>query len=279
MRSGLDPVKADRRDYSLLPSIKAGAIYGATATDPKGLPDNFSIFDGRKIPNQLETDNRFNPPLDPLLFGCVGETAAFDAGIQDGAVYRPDVPYYNTPPYTNTSGRDMRVMLKALIDKEFLKTQEGTTGPKRTAFFNVYGAGKIDDFDAVRIALWINQNEKRGVWVGTWWYPEFNHVGRSGIIFSPSYNTTTASLHCHLITGWKTIKGQIYLEDISWQGEDYANVGFDYMSREIYNKLMTQPYTASFTQTKLGANAPVPIGMTAVVDHLVYWLLQLFRNA
>lgn len=272
MKSGLDKIMPDNRDYSLLHT------FGAIAPDPKGLPLNFSIYDGRVIPNQDDTDTRFNPPLNPLPYGCTGETASFDSGIQDGAVYRPDVPYVNTAPYTVNNGRDMRVMLGALCNKDVLITQDQKRGVRRTAYFNCYGKGGIDDFDAARIALYLFQNEKRGVWVGSWWYAAFAVPNNNGTLPSPSYNTNDATLHAHLITGWVTINGTPYLEDISWQGGEYGDKGKVYFSREEYNALMQQPYTGAFTITKYKANAPVAIGFQAIIDHLIYFLVQIFVN-
>lgn len=270
IKSGLNRIKPDRRDYSLIHS------FGITAGDVDSLPDNFSIFDGQTIPNQELPDTRFDPPVPPLLFGCVGETAAFDSGIQDSEVYRPDTPYLATYPYTNTTGRDMRAVLETLRNNEVLLRQDGNKGPKRKAYFNVYGANKITDFDAARIGVWINQTEKQGVWAGTFWYAEFA-APMNGILPLPSFKTTEATMHCHLITGWKTMNGKVYLEDISWQGENYGDRGKDYISEEIYNALLAQPYTAAFRVTKMDA-AGVPIGIQANIDHVIYLLVQFIRN-
>ena len=269
MKSGLLKIKPDRRDFSLLHS------FSATVADVQSLPANFSIFDGRIIPNQELPDTRFNPPIPPLFYGCVGETAAFDSGIQDGVTYRPDTPYLQTAPFDNTTGRDIRTVLQTLIDKPVLITPDGTVGQKRTAYFNVYGANNITDFDAARIGTYINQNEKQGVWCGTYWYPEFEQP-IEGVLPSPSFDTSKASMHCHLITGWKTINGQVCLEDISWQGMDYANAGIDYITEPVYNALLEQPFTGSFRITKMPSGGAIPIGMTAWVDHVVAYVRQLF---
>lgn len=276
IKNGLEKIKPHITDYSLIPSIKAGAVYGATSVpNPKGFPESFSIYDGRIIPDQELSDNRFSPILPPLPYGCTGETGTFDAGLQDNDLYNPEDLYESTPGKPG-QGRDMRMALTTLIARGGLR-QNGTFGPKRKNYFNCYAAGKIDDFDAARIALWINQNEKRGVWVGSWWYPEFATPHANGTLSDPSYNTNYASLHAHLITGWKTIDGELYLEDISWQGMSYGNKGIVYFSRAQFNRLMAQPYTGAFTETKLGANLPIPVGYQAVIDHLVYFIRQLFQ--
>lgn len=265
---GLNKIGPDKRDYSLLHS------FAGVTPDPGDLPDNFSIYDGRPIPNQNLQDTRFTPALPPIPFGCTGETAAFECGIEDGKTYDPEYIYRGTKPYIDTTGRDIRDVLQFLIDN-------GPDGSnKRLAYFNCYGSGKISDFNAARIALWINQIEKRGVYAGTWWYPEFESPNQDGTLPLPSFNTQSgATLHCHLITGWrKNTNGVIELEDISWQGEDYANAGVDYITEEIYDALLAQPYTGAFTITKVPANSPVPVGYQALFDHVVYSLAQFVRN-
>lgn len=269
MKQGLDRLHPDRRDYSLLHT------YGALAPDPAGLPDNFSIYDGRVIPDQDEMDDRFTPAVRPLPYACTAEDRTFSAGLADGAVYPPDDFYFATSPGTDGVGRDMRLAFETAINHGF-KLKDGSLVGKRRAYFNCYAAGQIDDFDAARIALWINQNEKRGVSVGSWWYPNWvgGNVPKSGILGLPSFNTKEATMHDWLITGWRTINGAVYLEGISWQGMFFGDHGKHYMSRPIYEALMAQPYTGAFTMTKFGSATPVPIGYQAILDHFVYF----FRN-
>lgn len=270
LKNGLHKIAPDRRDHSLIPT------FGATPFDVQGLPENFSNYDGREIPNQNSLDSRFSPPIPPLPFGCTGETGTFDSGIQDSSVYRPDIPYLGTKPFTKDTGREMRDSLATLKRKAMLLTQQGEAGPVRTEYFNCYGSSKISDFNAARIALWINQNEKRGVWVGSFWYPEFSHP-QDGILPTPSFDTEMASLHCWLITGWKTIAGKLYLEGVSWQGKDYGDKGLHYLSEELYDALMQQPYTGAFTITKVTGLTPISVGYKAVIDHLVYFIMNLFN--
>lgn len=269
MQSGLNKVKPDRRDYSLLHT------YGATTFDTQSLPVNFSIYDGRPIPNQNIYDYRFNPPVRPLPYGCTGESQTFVGGLEDKAMYRPDDLYDNTYPYKDGEGRDLRTSLATTISRGY-ESEDGTIGNKRVAYFTCYGAGAIDDFDAVRIALWINQQEKRPVTVGSFWYKEF-HNPINGSLQLPSFDTSKATLHNYIVTGWRTIKGVEELEVISWQGMDYGLSGLCYMSRAIFNALLSQPYSAAFTLTKVGSNTPVPIGFQAILDHFVYFIRNLLH--
>ena len=79
---------------------------------------------------------------------------------------------------------------------------DGSFGPKRLAYFNCYGAGAIDDFDAARIGTYINQRERRGVFVGSWWYFGSTFAAEPP---APSFDIREAALHCYLVTGWKDV--------------------------------------------------------------------------
>lgn len=281
-QSGLDKISPHRTDFDFL--THAQKTFGAV--DPQGLPANFSIYDGQAIPNQNDIDMRFNPFLPPLPMGCTGEAGAFESGLQDGRLYNPKYIYDNTPP-GGSGGRDIRAMLQFLIDHG--PSDEGST--KRKGYFNVYGRGKITDYDAVKIALWVNQNEKRGVYIGSYFYPEFSvpihgsgaghlHVGPNGVVPTPSFNTQEASLHCWLVTGWKTIDGVEYLEGLTWQGDSVGFKGVEYFSYEIYNALMQQPWTGAFTISKYDKSAPpIALGIQVIVDHLLYFVRFLFSIA
>lgn len=270
LQSGLRKILPDKRDYDFLPN------FGATRFDTYELPKNFSVYDGRIIPHQMRQDDRFDPPIRPLPLGCTGETATFDAGIQDGKLYRPDFTYDNTDPKRSDQGRDMRTVLKHLIDTG-LMDEKGVIGNKRVAYFNVYGSGKIDDFDAARIAIWINQDELRSVWVGSRWY--WDDTNSNGIVKKATFKLSEGTLHAYLITGWRTIDREPYLEAIPWLGGGFGRGGICYISREIYNGLMTQPYTAAFTISKIKGGEPLlSLGMKAHFDHIVYALRNFIRD-
>jgi len=269
IKSGLDPVQPDRRDYSLLHT------FGAVTPEPSGLPDDFSIYDGRTVPNQMDFDARFTPPLPPLPMGCTGESQTFSSGLQDGKLFNPKFTYERTPPGGN-GGRGMRESLSCTI-KVGLQDEQNTVGFNRTAYFNCYGSGKIDDFDASRIAIWINQSEKRSVSVGSYWYPEFDTPDQNGVLPIPSFKLQGASMHNWIVTGWKTINGKPHLECLSWQGSQYGKNGMAYVSRELFNALMGQPYTGAFTLTNIQGQGAVPVGIQAIIDNLVYYVRQLFN--
>ncbi len=270
IQSGLNKILPHRKDFSFLHS------FGAIGYDIQTLPEDFTIYDGRPIPNQNAIDTRFTPGRRPIPYGCTGETQTFAAGLEDTDLYLPDDFYFATPPGTDGEGRDLRASLETTTSRGFMKVG-GTIGNKRTAYFTCYGAGAIDDFDAARIAIYINQSEKRGVSVGSWWYEQEFGQPVNFILPTPSFNTQLGTLHNWLITGWKDINGEPYLEVISWQGTEYGNNGIVYMSRAIFNALMAQPYTGAYTITKVTSQTPIPIGMQAYVDHLVAFIRQLFH--
>ena len=292
-------VRPHHKDYSALHT------FGAVGFDPKGLPENFSVYEGQEIPNQNAIDTRFSPAVRPLPLGCTAEAQTFGALLQDGVLYPPDDLYFATPPGTDGTGRDLRAALQTTVDYGF-KLPDGRIGAKREAYLNVYGAGKIDDFDATRTMIYLNfPIEKRVVSVGSFWYREFQEAAngtrvvkkqdgtytkqdgtytlepgpRSPILPVPSFNTREAvALHNWLVTGWKTIDGVVYAEVLAWEGEGYGDAGIVYMSREIFNALMQQPYTAAFVMTKLKGQTPVPLGLQVYVDHFVYWFKSLYPS-
>lgn len=263
LQNGLNKIYPHTKDYSLLHT------FGAIA-DPKSLPQSFSIYDGRSIPNQNNLDTRFTPALSPIPYGCTGESLTFAGGLEDATLYNPYAFYLSTPPHTLGVGRDIRDALQTAIDIGY-QTPDGQVGNKRFAYFNCYGAGAIDDFDAARIGVWINQNEKRGVIVGTWWYwgePQ------ETILPTPSFKTSQATLHCYLVTGWDGDS----LEVIPWVGQNGGNNGRFTISRSIWNALMAQPFSGAFTITKMQGITPIPIGYQTIIDHLVYFIKNLFQN-
>lgn len=264
-RTGLKLIYPDRKDFSLIHT------FGSTVPDDAGLPTTFSIYDGRPIPNQMLPDLRFTPPARALPFGCVAETLTFDEGLKTKSTLNPDDFYVSVPPYTYDEGRDIRLALKTAIDRGFKK--EDGTFEKELAYFNCYGSGMIDDFDAARFGLWINQNEPRGIIIGSWWYQAFMD-SPLGYFPLPSFNTKEASLHCYLGTGFESTYKDDYLEVIPWIGQNWGAKGVGYVSREIFNALMSQPYTGAFTITNKPSNSPVPVGVQAEIDHFIYY----FRN-
>ena len=271
MKPGLCKIEPDHRDYSLLHTFAAGL------PDPEGLPPNFSIYDGRPIPNQNALDDRFSPAHRPLPMGCTAEDRTFSAGLEDNELYDPVDFYFATPPGTDGEGRDMRMAFSVAYNRGF-KRPDGTIGAQRGPYFNVYGSGTIDDFTAAKIAVWLHQQFKIPVSVGSFWYFEYRQPSLTGSLPLPSFDTTRATLHDWIVTGWRTLPdGTEELECISWQGNDYGLSGLVYMSRPIFNASMQQPWTGSFIQPPQTGQPPITIGVQAYIDHFVYWFRHTFN--
>lgn len=265
IQSGLRKIKPHTKDDHFLPS------FGAPTYDVADLPKTFSLYDNRPIPNQNREDTRFTPSLSPMPYGCTGETTTFICGLQDKKLYNPQYTYSITPPYDN-GGRDIRDSLKTTIDTG-LKDDKGVVGGKRTRYGHVYASGKIDDFDAQRIALYLNQ---RAISVGTFWYPEFMNA-EGGYLPVPSFDMKQGSLHNYAIVGWTTL-GEEYLEVIPWIGQQWAWNGRGYISRAIFNKLINQPYTGSFVLYDLAdGKAPTTLGFQAILDNITAFIRNLFH--
>ena len=264
IQNGYKKLKKDLRDYDFLKSKKLAGV-GVQTSD---LPSNFSVDAGLWMPNQ----NAMGLP-----YGCTGMTQADLCSDEDGVIYDPADIYDNTPPGGRDDGRDIRDSLKVVCTegrpiKRYLS--DGVGNP-RPAYFTVRPSGKIDYFDAVRIAILINQQEKRSVSVGTPWYPEWG-VAPNGFLRAPSdYSWGHAgSGHNWKVCGWKTIDGVPYLLGKTWQGEEWGDGGWCYVSREIFNKTMKQFGTAAFTVADDSVVATVD---KSVVDQLVAFIRNLFN--
>ena len=102
-----------------------------------------------------------------------------------------------------------------------------------------------DWFDSIRSALDKGRDEKRVISMASRWSPDFS---------SAKLTDNPQSLywgHDYDCVGWKTIDGLPYLIIKSWQGENYGDNGYCYMSRTLCNNLMKEWGTYVFTYKKL----------------------------
>lgn len=254
MEHGTGPVAKDKRDYDYHKTF-------GTVSVP-AFPENFSIDAGLTMPNQ---------EADGLPFGCTSYTSSDLCTDEDGLTYDDySYLYHLTPPGTDSEGREMRAALSTIC-KYGPKNKNGTVGPKRTAYFNIKASGIIDAFDAVRVAIYSTQDEKRGVSAATPWFGGFFGPIASTATFDPAY----ASWHNHAIKGWKTINGVPYLLSKPWQGPNYGDKGWVYFSREVWNQLMKIDGSAAFTLSKVAPGDIQTVGVEWV-RNLVAFLLSLF---
>lgn len=207
------------------------------------------------------------------VHNCSGFTQGDLIADQEGVIIDPGEIYRDTPPYRNDTGRDLRTSLKRICSKPskyYLK--DGEAKP-RSGYYNVRPSGKIDAFDAVRIAIWVNQQEKRSVSVGSSWF-WFNPP--KGIAEpQKSYAWTGALGHNYKISGWKMIDGVMYLRGKPWQGDKWGDKGWIYFNREVFNKLMKVRGNEAFTVAD--DSAPVQTIDWNIIDTLVNFIRELFN--
>jgi len=248
LKSGLLKIKPDHRDYNLLPT------FGLTSIP--AFPLEYSTDLEQWMPSQ----NAMGAP-----FGCTGFAGADACSDDDGVIYDPLDLYRRTPPYRDMEGREMRAMLDVTV-KEGLKCWLLEEGPgyKRTAYFQIRAAGFIDSFDAIRLAMISTRVEGRAVIAGIPWYLIFQATTQSGIMHMPYDLSRGYTWHAVKIAGWTTIHGVPYLKIKSWQGPNFGDQGWCYMSRELANILLTTSGAAAFTLTKVEANQIVRVDLDAV---------------
>jgi hypothetical protein len=236
LKSGTQPTHIDYRDFDFAKSFGLAA--------PPAFPAEYNVDAQLWQPDQ----NAMGLP-----FGCTGFTQASLCEDEDGTQYDPAYIYRQTPPF-DEGGRDIRKSLDFIRKNDLKKYLKGVvTGTKRTAYFNIRPMLPLDAFDAIRLAMFSTKDEKRAVSVGTPWFPEFENTDRGILPMPHSFDVTFAgaSWHNWAIKGWKTIGDQPYLIGKSWQGADYGDAGFCYVSRSLINNLMAISGSAAFTVSKI----------------------------
>jgi hypothetical protein len=240
IKSGVNPVKKDHRDYSF------HRTFGALTPT---FTDALNLDAGLTMPDQ---------DADGLPYGCTGYASDDLCTDEDKIIYYPKSTYDQTlmmegitpsDPNFEKVGCDVRDSLNSTI--VYGLQAVGETGSqalnhRRGAYYNVDLAQGMDWFDSLRNCLVLNQ---RSISIATPWYPTWETTNQ-GIIKAPnSYDTTFASWHNWKVCGWKTINGVVYLIGKSWQGKSYGDGGLCYFPREVINQLMTIQGTGAFTLT------------------------------
>lgn len=266
MKSGYKKTYYSRKDYDLFKTkgVKFGAI----------LPDSYSVYKGLRIPNQQVPDGNFTPPVPALPYGCTSYAQCELCGNEDGVLYNP--LYIESFTHSNTSGgADVRTVLDVVV-KNGVQDASGNINKNHPAYFAIRSAGKIDAFDAARLAMLSTSTENRGVSVGSPYWLQFRAVGPNGILPSPDYNLQYASWHNWIIEGWKTIDGVPYLICQMLQGDSYGDKGFVYMSREIFNATTAVPGSVMFTIDKLMPGETIQTVDMNIVEMIVNFIRNLF---
>ncbi len=265
MKSGLKKVRPDHRDYDFLKSHKH--LFGDAGLGPDsttGLPDSFNVDAGLTMPDQDAVNDQYNPPIPALPFGCTDYTQTDLCIDEDGVLYNPQLMEDYTHADAN-GGYDIRKSLDA-TRKVF----------GRSSYFNIRSSGIIDAFDAIRLAMYSALPEKRSVSIGVPWFPEFETPLPLSRTLPVPLNFTTSGVPWHnaKVAGWTSVFGTPYLIVKSWQGPNYGDKGYCYMSRELVNILMSISGTGAFTLSKVASPQIMTVDLT-VVERIVSYVLNL----
>lgn len=269
IKDGIKKVQWDNRDYDHLRS------FGLTTFDATTLPPEFNVDAGFGVPNQNEPNPTFGIPA--LFWGCTGYTQTELCQDEDLKLYNPRYTYNKTYPYNEDTGRQIRDSLKVVCKEAGLKDINGDYGVPRRAYYNVEQAGKIDYFDAVRIAMWVNQAEHRSVSLAIPWYSAWQFPANGVLPIPEDFRWIPGVVPGHnaKIAGWKTIDNKLYLVCKPWQGKDFGDKGYVYFSRELFNAVLNIGGTGAFTVApKTDGTQPV---QRNVIEALVDFVRSLFN--
>lgn len=256
----------DSRDRDLLKT------FGAVNFPVETLPNRYSADAGLTMPDQN---------ADGYPNGCTGYAQADLCTDEDATIYDSGEFYLSTPPGGSSTGRAMRDSLKLLTTRG-PKTKDGKQGDKRTAYYSINATGILDWMDAIRVGLFIVRQERRSASVAIPWFPEFEVMNSGGILREdPIFDWSRASGHDAKIAGWTDVKtdgtyirnGELFLMVKSWQGIQYGDKGWCYMSRVLANAVFNMTYTEAFTVTKMSGVAQT-VDMDAV-DRVVSFIQSL----
>ena len=264
IKSGVLPVRRDKRDYDLLKTRKLGLAKMPT------LPANYDTDAHLTMPDQ-RADGRPN--------GCTGYTTTELCNDEDGIVYDDiDFTLSKTEGYDPMLGAGIKESLSTSIEfgvKTLQEKEEDAIKHKREAYFRITAQYPLDWFDAIRVAMWITQDERRTVSMATPWYPEWMNP-QNGVVTTPYSELSKASWHNWKVSGWKTINGKLYLTSKPWLGKYYGDNGLAYFSREIVNNIMVISGTGAFTLDKIMPDEIKTVDLT-VIESLVNFMQNLLK--
>lgn len=257
IRHGLKPIKPHAQDLSFHKTVKQQ--FGAVGL-PTDMPSEFDFDAGLTMPDQELPDAYFNIPA--LPFGCTGETQSDCCVDGDLVRYNPKFVYDNTRVMEGTQGEDVgcdiRDSLKSLSIyglQALGDTSDISFGRRRGPYMDILSnRNGLDYFDAIRVALWRNYTltgVKRSASVGTPWFAEWgkfnlDSFGRMTAQFIYNGNPQEYAWHNWKISGVRRVNGELCLIAKSWQGKEYGNGGFSYLTREAVNKAFAIQYTGAY---------------------------------
>jgi hypothetical protein len=103
---------------------------------------------------------------------------------------------------------------------------------RKGAFFEVDGYDSL--FDSVRGTMWQNREEKRTVFAGVYWQPEWSRSNG----MCEHYGQDRNSPHAIKVFGSKVIDGKVYLKVQNSYGESVGDKGIFYFSKEVADNLV-----------------------------------------
>lgn len=256
MKSGAKPNIISKKDYDFLNSHKLGGIQTYV------FQDSYNSDAGLLMQNQEATDMEFNPVVPAQPNGCTNFAQSNDATDLDNTIHSP-LTLENITHANAYGGYDIRSSLLAAKSIGWI-----------TGFFNVT-AQQLDMFDTIRLAQISGVPEKRSVSIGLPWYPIFQQTDSTGILKTPaSFSTLNMPWHNASVSGWVTIQGVPYLKVKSWQGKNYGDNGWCYMSRALCNSIFAVTGTVAYTSTK-GVLPPIQTISASLLDWLLSNLMYL----
>lgn len=271
---GARPTRLKHTDYDFL---KSHRFAGGTPE----FKDEYFADAGLTMPDQNHVCSEFVPPTPPMPFGC---TNFIQADLATDLTRRMHNPLFleNITHANAKGGLDIRDSLDACTPPTTLK-------PCRlgwiTQFFNVRSQGRIDFFDAFRIAqvMGVNAGEHRSITWGTPWFPSWEESINNGLRVMPMPTTQELAQirknflsmpwHNSKLDGWTTNNGVLLYRDKSLQGPDIGDHGFIYFPREVINMVMSLKYTIAFTASNIGVEKPLPIDVNTV-----QWIVSFLRT-
>lgn len=233
MKSGTGPQRDKLSDFGWLETHRERLIQKFGSLTPQ-FPPTLGRPLPTLIPNQDIIDSAFTPPVPAEPSGCTNETQSAAKRLMGGTT-RPDE--IEAVTQANAKGGIAIVdSLDACLPPSFLH-------PERLGLFqqhfNVLPKNGLDYFDAARLALFDSIPEYDSLSIGSPWFAIFGATKADGILPIPdSFNTLFATWHNWAVLDWKYIVDQPYLICLSWQGPNFGDKGFHYVSRPLFNQLM-----------------------------------------
>lgn len=268
LRPGLEPVTLDDRDYSYHGTFRQFGAIGKPSFD-----DSFTVDLGITMPDQI---------AEGLPWGCTGETQTDNLVDEMAVKLRAEFTYLKTclmEGHGPNQGCQLRTSLNSTqvygVQKETETTDVEAAQHKGGQFYNIYDDGGLDWFDSIRDAI---RRENKGASCGAPWFPTWSAIGLRGMLPMPTtFELETARKqpnkllwHNFSCKGWRTIKGVPYLMIKSWQGKNYGDNGWVYMSRDIANTVFELRGAGIFIQSHARPEDIYTIKVTILETVLIF---------